>query len=138
MSEHGIDISSVLLKELFIIDCPPFACKDNLFEYMAGQFEEKGIVSDKEAFKQSLNDREMQGSTYMGDYIAIPHGQSEAVLRPGVGFIRCQESFQYQSAGEEGPVRYIFMLAVSNAQEDAEHLRILATLAGYLMKGFHS
>jgi len=133
MSEHGVDIGSVLLKELFLIDCPPFVCKEDLFEYMTGQFEEKGIVSDKEAFKQSLEYRETQGPTYMGDFIAIPHGQCEAVLRPGVGFIRCNESFQYQSAGEEGPVKYIFVLAVSSVQEDDQHLRILATLAGYLM-----
>lgn len=134
MSEKGADITDVLLKELFIIDRPPFPSREDLFDYMAGRFEEKGIVTDKEAFKRSLEHREALGSTYMGNFIAIPHGQCEEVLKPGAGFIRCSESFQYQSAGEEGPVKYVFVLAVSNVQKDDQHLRILASLAGYLMK----
>lgn len=134
MSEHDVDISDVLLEELFILNHSPFACKEELFSYMAERFEEKGVISDRNAFVKSLEHRETLGSTYMGDFIAIPHGRCEEVLKPGVGFIRCKESFQYDSAGESGPVKYIFVLAVSSRQESDQHLRILATLAGYLMK----
>jgi PTS system fructose-specific IIA component len=134
MSEHGIEIKKVLLKDLFLVDIPAFESKESLFDFISNKFEEAKIVSNQAAFKESLNHREALGPTYMGDLIAIPHGQCEEVITSGVGFIRCNDSFQYQSAGEEGPVKYIFVLAVMNDQENNEHLRILATLAGYMMK----
>jgi len=134
MEEHAIDIGSVLLKELTLLDCEPFDSKDELFHFMAERFEETGIVSDKAAYIKALEEREAIGSTYMGDFIAIPHGQCEEVLKPGVGFIRCRESFDYESFEEKGPVKYIFVLAVSSSHKVDQHLRILATLAGYLMK----
>ena len=134
METHGIDIADVLLKELMILDHEPFADKDQLFQFMSEQFEKSGVVSDKEAFRESLLYRESLGPTYMGDFIAIPHGQCKEVLKPGVGFIRCREDFIYESHGDEGPVKYIFVLAVDEAGGDNQHLRILATLAGYLMR----
>lgn len=134
MSTHGIDIKNVLLKESFLVDYPAFEDKEALFDFMAEKFEKEGIVSSQQAFKKSLEYRESLGPTYMGDYIAIPHGQGEEVLKSGVGFIRCKESFLYRSAEEEGQVKYVFVLAVMNSQENNEHLRILATLAGYIMK----
>lgn len=134
MLETAVEIGSILLQDLILLDCEPFHNKEDLFNYMAAQFERSGIVSDKQAFKQSLDDREALGPTYMGNAIAIPHGKCKEVLRPGVGFIRCKDSFEYESGGERGMVKYIFVLAVSSEQQNNEHLRILATLAGYLMK----
>lgn len=134
MSIHGIEIEKVLLEELFLVDLPAFEDKEALFIFMAEKLENAKIISDREAFKKSLERRESLGPTYMGDLIAIPHGQGDEVIKSGVGFVRCKDSFLYQSAGEEGQVKYIFVLAVTNDQESNEHLRILATLASYMMK----
>ena len=72
------------------------------------------------------------GPTYMGNMIAIPHGKCKEVLTPGIGFCRCREPFIYESGGESGEVKYIFVLAISENQENDYHLRVLATLAGFL------
>ncbi len=134
MGNQVIQIGEVLLKELMIIDAPPFKDKEELFWYISEKFEESGVVSDKTAFKKSLDARECLGSTYMGEYIAIPHGKCKEVIKPGVGFIRCKDSFLYHSGEEEEPVKYIFVLAIVDNQEDNSHLRVLATLAGYLAR----
>ena len=134
MGDQEIKIGEVLLKELMIIDAEPFKDKEELFLYISNKFEETGIVSDKRAFKQSLENRESLGSTYMGEFIAIPHGKCKEVIKPGIGFIRCKDSFIYQSGDEEGPVKYIFALAIIDNQMDNSHLRILATLSGYLVR----
>lgn len=123
-----------MLKELMVIDAEPFKDKEELFWYISKKFEENGVVSDKVAFKESLDAREKLGSTYMGNYIAIPHGKCKEVIKPGVGFIRCKNSFLYQSGEEEGPVRFIFVLAIIDNQKDNSHLKILATLSRYLAK----
>lgn len=134
MDTHGIHMADVLLKKLTILDREPFTDKEQLFQFMSEQFEENGIVSDKEAFKAALEYRECLGSTYMGDGIAISHGQCKEVVKSGIGFIRLKDSFSYESAGEVEPVKYIFVLAVDESRDDNRHLRILATLAGYLMQ----
>ncbi len=134
MGDQEIKIRDVLLKELMIIDAEPFKDKEELFLYISEKFEETGIVSDKVAFKQSLDSRESLGPTYMGEFIAIPHGKCKEVIKPGVGFIRCKDSFIYRSGEEEGPVKYIFVLAIIDNQVDNSHLRILATLSGYLVR----
>lgn len=134
MRSQEINIGDVLLKELMIIDTEPFKDKEELFWYISEKFEQSGIVSDKVVFKKSLDMREELGPTYMGDYIAIPHGKCNEVIKPGVGFIRCKDSFLYQSGEEEGDVKYIFVLAIVDNQKDNTHLRILAKLSGYLAK----
>lgn len=134
MGKQVINIGDVLLKELMVLDTELFNDKEELFWYISEKFEENGVVSDKAAFKNSLDAREMLGSTYMGDYIAIPHGKCNEVMKPGVGFIRCKNSFLYQSGEEEGPVKYVFVLAIIDSQKDNSHLKILATLSRYLAK----
>lgn len=134
MENEKISIGDVLLKELVIIDAEPFQDKEELFLYISNKFQETNIVSDKDAFKRSLESRESLGPTYMGDFIAIPHGKCKEVRKPGIGFIRCKDSFLYKSGDEEGPVKYIFVLAIIDDQHDNSHLRILATLSGYLAK----
>ena len=68
----------------------------------------------------------------MGNLVAVPHGKCREVLKPGIAFYRCKEPFVYESAGESGFVKYIFVLAISENQENNYHLRVLAALAGML------
>lgn len=129
---NSVDLSEVLLDEMVILDREPFKNKDDMFDVMTRQFETAGLVSNAGAFKQALEFRETLGPTYMGNMIAIPHGKCKEVLKPGIGFCRCAEPFIYESGGESGEVKYIFVLAISENQENDYHLRVLATLAGFL------
>ena len=129
---NSVDLSEVLLDEMVILDREPFKDKDDMFNVMTRQFETAGLVSDAGAFKKALDFRETLGPTYMGNMIAIPHGKCKEVLTPGIGFCRCREPFIYESGGESGEVKYIFVLAISENQENDYHLRVLSTLAGFL------
>ena len=128
----GVNLAEVLLDEMVILDCEPFKDKENMFDVMTAKFEEAGFVSDAKAYKDALEYRESLGPTYMGNFVAIPHGKCKEVLKPGIGFCRCKEPFIYESSGESGEVKYIFVLAISENQENDYHLRVLATLAGML------
>ena len=128
----NVNLAEVLLPEMVILDCNPFKDKEDMFDTMTCKFEEAGFVSDAKAYKEALEYRESLGPTYRGNYVAIPHGKCREVLKPGIGFVRCKESFIYESAGEAGEVKYVFVLAISDNQENDYHLRVLATLAGML------
>jgi mannitol/fructose-specific phosphotransferase system IIA component (Ntr-type) len=54
------------------------------------------------------------------------------VVKPGIGFCRCKEPFTYKSYGEEGQVKFVFMLAIAMDQGADNYMRVLATLAGLL------
>lgn len=128
----GIDLSQVLIKEAVILDAEPFVDKNVMFDFLANKLMEAGIVKEAGRFREALEAREKIGSTYMGNFIALPHGKSDTVIKPGVAFCRCKDIFRYQSCGEVGDVRYIFVLAITAGQSAEEYLRVLATLAGLL------
>mgnify|MGYP002237755815 CR=1 FL=1 len=70
-----------------------------MFDVMTAKFEEAGFVSDAKAYKDALEYRESLGPTYMGNFVAIPHGKCKEVLKPGIGFCRCKKPFIYESSG---------------------------------------
>ncbi|MDD5791764.1 MAG: PTS sugar transporter subunit IIA [Erysipelotrichaceae bacterium] len=127
-----VDLSKVLVKQAVVLDQEPFESKEEMFDFMASKFVEAGIVSDKQKYIESLEYRETLGPTYMGNYIGLPHGKCDEVLTPGIGFCRCKEPFTYKSCGEEGEVKYVFILAIAGTQTGDEYMRVLATLAGLL------
>lgn len=130
--EH-VNLAEVFIQEAVVLDHEPFSSKEVMFDYMAERFVKAGIVSDKDAYIRSLLDREELGPTYMGNYIGLPHGKCEQVLQSGIGFCRCKEPFIYKTNGEEGEVKYVFMLAIAGTQSGEQYMRVLATLAGLLV-----
>lgn len=128
----GIDISEVLREEMTVLDKDTFADKEELFDFMSCRFADSGIVTDAEKFKKALYTREEEGSTYIGQMLALPHGICDEVVTPGVGFCRVKTPFTYKSHGEEGEVKYIFMMAIVGEDGQMQHLKILAALARLL------
>ena len=116
-----IDLSKVLTKEAVTLNHEPFASKEEMFDFMSKKFLDAGIITDQQA-------------TYMGNYIGLPHGRCDEVVLSGIGFCRCKEPFIYQSCGETGEVKYVFMLAIPGTQSGEQYMRVLATLATLLAK----
>ena len=76
------------------------------------------------AYVDAMYDRERTVSTYMGNYLAIPHGTNEAkdsILRSALAIIRYDSPLDW--AGNE--VRFVIGIAGQNN----EHLGILSKLA---------
>lgn len=128
----NVNLAEVLVKEAVVLDHEPFSDKNQMFDFMASKFVEAGIVTDKEAYKKALYEREELGPTYMGNEIGLPHGKCDEVIKPGIGFCRCTDTFSYESCGEVGDVKYVFMLAIAGTQSGEQYMRVLATLAGLL------
>lgn len=129
---ENTNLAQVFVKEAMCLDQEPFKDKDEMFSFMTDRFVEAGIATDKEAYLKALYEREELGPTYMGNKIGLPHGKSNAVVAPGIGFCRCTQPFIYDSCGECGEVKYVFMLAIAGNQTGEQYMRVLATLAGLL------
>ncbi|MGW0738266.1 fructose-specific PTS transporter subunit EIIC [Streptomyces sp. NPDC002851] len=91
-----------------------------------------GRVADTEELVQTALRREAQGTTGLGEEIAIPHAKTDAVTAPVVGFARSSEGIEW-GALDGTKAKLIFMIAVPEAAAGDEHLRILALLSRKLM-----
>ncbi|GAA2059406.1 PTS fructose transporter subunit IIABC [Streptomyces albiaxialis] len=106
--------------------------KDAAVREMAELLARTGKVTDTEALVRAALAREEQGTTGLGEEIAIPHAKTDAVSAPVVGFARAPEGIEW-GALDGTKARLVFMISVPEAAAGDEHLRILALLSRKLM-----
>ncbi|MER5752126.1 PTS fructose transporter subunit IIABC [Streptomyces sp. NPDC002088] len=106
--------------------------KEDAIREMAGLLARTGRVADVDELVRTALRREEQGTTGLGEEIAIPHAKTDAVTEPVVGFARSAEGVEWGSL-DGTRARLVFMIAVPEAAAGDEHLRILALLSRKLM-----
>ena len=108
----GLQLSQALTPETCELDQSNLKNKDELFAHMVSMLFQAKKIDNEQDFLAALYDREATGSTYMDNAIAIPHGKSKAVSTASIAFCRAKQAFPYESYGETGMARLIFMLAI--------------------------
>ncbi|WP_420076499.1 fructose-specific PTS transporter subunit EIIC [Streptomyces sp. JL3001] len=108
------------------------ADKEAAIREMAELLGRTGKVVDPDELVATALRREAQGTTGLGEEIAIPHAKTDAVSAPVVGFARSAEGVEWGSP-DGTKARLVFMIAVPEAAAGDEHLRILALLSRKLM-----
>jgi PTS system fructose-specific IIC component len=106
--------------------------KESAIREMAGLLAATGKVADVEELVRTALRREAQGTTGLGEEIAIPHAKTDAVTAPIVGFARSAEGIEW-GALDGTKAKLVFMISVPEAAAGDEHLRILALLSRKLM-----
>ncbi len=106
--------------------------KNSIIANMIDGLVASGSVSNKEAYLDAVLTRESTGSTGIGFSVAIPHGKSSGVATPGLAFAKLSTPTEWQSLDGE-PVKVVFMIAVPEAAEGNEHLKILIALSRKLI-----
>ncbi|MGW2292214.1 fructose-specific PTS transporter subunit EIIC [Streptomyces phaeochromogenes] len=106
--------------------------KDAAIREMAGLLAATGKVTDIEELVAAALRREEQGTTGLGEEIAVPHAKTDAVTAPVVGFARSAEGVEWGSL-DGTKAKLVFMISVPEAAAGNEHLRILALLSRKLM-----
>ncbi|MFG2880040.1 fructose-specific PTS transporter subunit EIIC [Streptomyces sp. NPDC048337] len=106
--------------------------KEAAIREMAEMLATTGNVRDVDELVRVALAREAQGTTGLGESIAIPHAKTDAVSRPTVGFARSDEGIEW-GALDGTKARLVFMISVPEAAAGDEHLRILALLSRKLM-----
>lgn len=91
-----------------------------------------GKVADMAELVRVALAREAQGTTGLGEEIAVPHAKTDAVTAPVVCFARSANGIDWGSP-DGTPARLVFLIAVPEAAAGDEHLRILALLSRKLV-----
>ncbi|MFC7914771.1 fructose-specific PTS transporter subunit EIIC [Streptomyces sp. NPDC057386] len=126
------DVLSGILTERTVRVRLAAADKEAAIREMAELLARSGRVADVEELVRTALRREEQGTTGLGEEIAIPHAKTDAVTAPVVGFARSDAGVEWGSL-DGTKARLVFMIAVPEAAAGDEHLRILALLSRKLM-----
>lgn len=125
------NITQVLKPNLVIFNLNA-SSKDEVLTEMAQKLSQEGIVANEMSFIETLKEREAISTTGVGDGIAIPHGRSSVVSESVVVFGRSDTGIDFDSMDGK-PAHLFFMIATPENSGD-DHLSILSTLSGLLMK----
>ncbi|EHB62819.1 fructose-specific PTS transporter subunit EIIC [Paenibacillus lactis] len=106
--------------------------QDAVIDEMIAVLERNGAVRADGDFKQAILAREQESSTGIGMNIAIPHGKSDAVLKPSVVFGIQQDGVDWKSL-DGSEAKLIFMIAVPRNSKQNAHLKVLQMLSRKLM-----
>lgn len=100
-------------------------------EHLITLMERGGNIADKEEYKACVLRREEEGSTGIGEGIAIPHAKTSAVKAPGLAAMLVQDGVDFDSLDGE-PAKLFFLIAAPDT-EDNVHLDVLSHLSMLLM-----
>ncbi len=107
------------------------ASKEAAIDHLVDLMDKGGNLNDKEAYKQRVLAREAEGSTGIGEGIAIPHAKTDAVAAPGLASMIVRDGVDYESLDDE-PAHLFFLIAAPAGGADV-HLEVLSRLSRMLM-----
>ncbi|WKY47788.1 fructose-specific PTS transporter subunit EIIC [Eubacteriaceae bacterium ES3] len=105
--------------------------KNEIIEKMVVLMDKTGVIDDKNAFAQAVLEREKEGTTGIGEGVAIPHGRTGVVNAPGLSAMVIRAGTDFESLDGE-PAYLIFMIAAPEAADNL-HLEVLSRLSTILM-----
>lgn len=106
--------------------------KEELLNQLVIKTVEAGLVGSFEDYRNSVERRELEISTNMGNGIAIPHGKSVTVLNPFFAFAKLNQAIVW-NPNDDSKVDLVFLLGVPDNSAANDHLRLLSKLAGHLV-----
>lgn len=107
------------------------ATKDEAIDKLVALHDAVGNLADRQEYKHAILLREEQGTTAIGEGIAVPHAKSDSVKTPGLAAITVKGGVDYK-APDGKPSDILFMIA---APMDGDlHLEILSRLMVMLME----
>jgi len=123
------DITKFLSPKLIKIDMQA-EDKNAAIEELAELLYKEHVLKDKANYIQNVLEREAQVPTNLENGVALPHGKSDAVLRPAVAIGISKRGIRFE---EGSPVsRVIFLIAMPNNADDT-HITLLSGITSRLL-----
>ena len=105
--------------------------KEEVLNQMINLISQTGNIVNKQEFKETVLKREKEGTTGIGEGIAIPHGKSRAVKKACLAAMVLPKGVEFEALDGK-KVNLIFMIAAPENQENT-HLELLSRLSALLM-----
>jgi fructose PTS system EIIA component len=103
-----------------------------VFQVIADIAVENSIATNAEEVVRGLQAREAQSTTGFQDGFAIPHTQTEAVVKPAIVIVRTETGIEWESFDNQ-PAFFFLSLLIPKSEAGTTHLQALSTLSRVLM-----
>lgn len=120
-----------LLKEESIWLASYAGSKEEALDQALALMQRSDRIADAQAYRKAVYAREAEGTTGVGEGIAIPHGKCSAVKEPGLAAMVIPNGVDFDAMDGE-KVTLLFLIAAPNT-EDNVHLDVLSKLSVMLM-----
>jgi fructose PTS system EIIBC or EIIC component len=128
--QHHIRIVDLLKADTIVLHLSA-TTKEEVLDELIAKLEEAGRLNSREEMKQAILAREAQGSTGIGEGIAIPHAKTAAVKTPSIAFGFSEEGIDFDSLDQQKA--HLFFMIAATADANQAHLETLALLSQMLM-----
>ena len=123
-------ITDLLKKDSISLDVKAFE-KDEVLKIAVELMSKNKNIVDKNKYLELVIKREKDGSTGIGDEIAIPHGKGDCVSAPGLAAMVIPDGVEFESLDGK-PVKLLFLIAAPNTNDNV-YLEVLSRLSTLLM-----
>lgn len=123
-------ITDLLTKESIDLNVKASNKKD-VIEKAVDLMEHNGNIKDKAEYLKLVMKREEEGTTGVGEEIAIPHGKGEVIAKPGLAAMVIPDGVNFESLDGK-PIKLLFLIAAPDNKENV-HLEVLSRLSTLLM-----
>ena len=105
--------------------------KEETLDRAVALMAESGKIADVDTYRKGVYAREQEGTTGIGEGIAIPHCKSAAVKQAGLAAMVIPDGVDFDSLDGE-PVHLLFLIAAPDTADNV-HLDVLSKLSVLLM-----
>ena len=123
-------ITELLDKKGINLDARP-QTKLDAIDQLVELMNSTGNLTSKEEYKKCVLAREQEGTTGIGEGVAIPHAKTNVVTRAGLSVMVVKDGVDYDSL-DGTPTNLLFMIAAPDTKENI-HLDVLGRLSVLLM-----
>lgn len=123
-------ITDLLDPNSICLDASP-SNKEEALDQVIKLMDKSGKISNVSEYRERVLKREEEGTTGIGEGIAIPHGKCGAVKKPGLAAMVIKEGVEFDSLDGQ-PVYLIFLIAAPDTKENV-HLDVLSKLSVLMM-----
>jgi len=127
-----VRITDLLLPESIALRADA-ASKEEAMETLIALMKKSGAVTDLSQYRKDVWKREEEGTTGIGEGIAIPHAKSSAVKRAALCAMTVPAGVEFQAL-DGMPSKLFFLIAAPDTAADT-HLEVLSRLSTLLMDG---
>ncbi len=105
--------------------------KDEALEKAVLLMERSGNLNDADEYRRGVYEREKEGTTGIGEGLAVPHCKSKAVNRAGLAAMVIKDGVNFEALDGK-PVNLLFLIAAPEGENNV-HLEVLSRLSVLLM-----
>lgn len=130
ISNKKMKITDLLKKDSIDLEVEA-SQKEEIIRKAVELMNKNGNITDKEEYLKLVMKREEEGSTGIGEGIAIPHGKGDCISHPSLAAMVIPKGAEFHSLDGK-PINLLFLIAAPDTKDNI-HLDVLSRLSTLLM-----